>query len=75
MAQDETRRAGILSFLKRLSDVFVQVVIISHIDETRYIADTIIEIEHDDASDCSRVKQGISAIENSQPGPTERAVA
>lgn len=52
---DETRRPAVLDFLRRLSGVFGQVVLISHVEETRLIADHLIQLEHNAAVGCSRV--------------------
>jgi exonuclease SbcC len=54
-SQDENRRGNILTLLRRLKDVFTQVVVISHIGETRDAADHIIELEHDELEGRSRV--------------------
>ena len=44
-SQDENRRANILTLLRTLKDVFEQVIVISHIAETKDAADHIIELE------------------------------
>ena len=43
---DEVRRGNVLSLLERLQTVYPQVVIISHIAETRDAADLVIELQH-----------------------------
>lgn len=54
-SQDENRRGNILTLLRTLSGVFSQVIVISHIAETRDAADHIIELEHDELAGCTRV--------------------
>ncbi len=54
-ALDAERRPAVLDFLRRLSATFSQVVVISHVDESKYAADHVIQVEHDAARGCSRV--------------------
>lgn len=45
---DEQRRGAVLNLLSMLSGVFPQVLLISHVSETRDAADHIIELEYDE---------------------------
>lgn len=54
-SQDENRRGNILNLLRVLSGVFSQVIVISHIAETRDNADHIIELEFDEMAGCTRI--------------------
>lgn len=61
---DETRRASVLSLIRRLRRTFQQVVVISHVAETRDMVDHAIEMEFDEAAGRSRVVAGrLTAIE------------
>ncbi|MCY3677913.1 MAG: SMC family ATPase [Gemmatimonadetes bacterium] len=44
---DSTRRANVTQLLESLRDVFPQVILISHVSETRHIGDQIVELEYD----------------------------
>lgn len=52
---DATRRAGMTALLKRLSSIFSQVIVISHIAETRDMADHTIALEYDEAAGRTRL--------------------
>jgi exonuclease SbcC len=53
---DEVRRANVLALIRKLADVFEQVILISHVDETKYASDHVIEVEYDEAAGCSHVR-------------------
>ena len=52
---DDVWRPGVLAFFRRLAETFPQLVLVSHIEETRTAADFIVEVVRDDAAGCSRV--------------------
>jgi exonuclease SbcC len=52
---DETRRGNVLALIRRLSGVFTQVVVISHVAETRDAVDHVVEFEFDEAAGCTRL--------------------
>lgn len=52
---DETRRGNVLSLIRRLRGVFRQVIVISHVAETRDAVDHVIELEFDEAEGRARV--------------------
>lgn len=52
---DETRRGNVLALIRRLKGVFPQVLVISHVAETRDAVDHVIELEFSEAERCSRV--------------------
>lgn len=47
---DEARRANVLGLVRRLSSIFEQVIIISHVAETRECADTLFEFSFDEGT-------------------------
>ncbi len=51
----ETRRGNVLSLIRRLRGVFEQVVVISHVAETRDAVDHVVEFEFDEKAGCARV--------------------
>lgn len=67
---DATRRGNVLALLDRLRSVFRQVLIVSHVDETREAVDHAIEVEFDEASGKSTVRQPTAA-----PVPAEEVAA
>jgi len=52
---DAQRRANVLQLLDRLRDTFGQVVMISHVEETREAADHTVELMYDPNAGCSRI--------------------
>ena len=52
---DEVRRGNVLNLIRRLSGTFEQVLVISHVAETRDAVDHVIELDYDDAAGASRV--------------------
>lgn len=66
---DETRRGNVLALIRRLGGVFEQVLVISHVAETRDAVDAVIEVDYDEAAGrstarCSGV--GVPALEASE---------
>jgi exonuclease SbcC len=59
---DEVRRGNVLSLIRRLSGVFEQVIVISHVAETRDSVDHVIELEHDVAGGMARVVSAPSVV-------------
>ena len=59
---DVVRRSNVLELIKRLASVFAQVVLISHVDETREAVDHAIELSFDEATGRTTVV-GSEAIE------------
>ncbi|KKK49538.1 hypothetical protein LCGC14_3134060, partial [marine sediment metagenome] len=55
---DETRRANVLTLIRRLGGVFRQIIIISHVAETRDAVDHIIELEFDEVEGRTRILNG-----------------
>ena len=55
---DETRRANVLVLIRRLGGVFRQIIIISHVAETRDAVDHIIELEFDEVEGRTRILNG-----------------
>lgn len=60
---DETRRGNVLTLIRRLRGVFQQVVIISHVAETRDAVDHVIELEFDEGAGMTRVVGAPAALE------------
>jgi exonuclease SbcC len=58
---DEVRRGNVLSLIRRLGGVFEQVLVISHVAETRDAVDAVIEVEYDEAAGRSRIRQPAEA--------------
>lgn len=54
---DETRRANVLALIRRLRSTFRQVIVISHVDETKHAVDHVVQIEFDEAAGMTRVLQ------------------
>lgn len=54
---DQTRRGNVLSLIRRLRGVFEQVILISHIDETREAVDHAIEVTYSESEGKSTVHQ------------------
>lgn len=54
-ALDETRRGNVLSLLRRLQGTFSQIILISHVEETRDAVDHAIELEFDESAGMTRV--------------------
>lgn len=54
---DAVRRGNVMALIRRLRGIFEQVLLISHIEETRDSADHVIEIEYDEAAGRARVIQ------------------
>ncbi|TVQ96288.1 MAG: SMC family ATPase [Deltaproteobacteria bacterium] len=52
---EESRRMNVLNLIRDLSGVFTQVVVISHVAETKDAADYVVELEHDPSIGASRV--------------------
>lgn len=52
---DETRRANVITLIHRLRSVFRQVIVISHVAETKDAVDNVIELEFDEAAGKTRV--------------------
>lgn len=59
---DETRRGNVLSLIRRLRGVFDQVVVISHVAETRDAVDHVIELEYDEAMGKTFIRDTAPAI-------------
>lgn len=55
---DEVRRGNVLTLIRRLSGTFEQVLVISHVAETRDAVDHVIELDYDEAAGRSRVIAG-----------------
>jgi len=55
LSSDETRRGNVLNLIRELGDRFSQVILISHVEETRTCADHIIELAYDEDAGCTRV--------------------
>jgi exonuclease SbcC len=66
---DTTRRGNVLSLIRRLRGVFEQVLLISHVDETREAVDHAIEVFYDESEGRSTVHQA------RQPQPETSEVA
>jgi exonuclease SbcC len=54
---DESRRQNVIELLRRLSDRFEQVVVITHIESVREGLDRVVEVSYDEATGASRVSQ------------------
>jgi exonuclease SbcC len=54
---DSIRRSNVLTLIRRLSGVFEQVILISHIDETRHAVDHAIEVTYSESEGKSTVHQ------------------
>lgn len=54
-SQDENRRGNILTLIRRLKGVFSQVVVISHVAETRDAVDHVVELAFDEGAGRARV--------------------
>lgn len=52
---DENRRANVLALIRQLSGVFEQVIVISHIPETRDAVDQVVSFEFDEGAGRTRV--------------------
>ena len=52
---DATRRANVLALLRRLGGIFSQVILISHIAETREAVDRVVELSYDESKGHTRV--------------------
>lgn len=52
---DEVRRGNVLNLIRQLDKTFAQVLVISHVAETRDAVDSVIELEYDVAGGCTRV--------------------
>lgn len=52
---DVVRRGNVLNLIQRLRGVFEQVIVISHVEETRDAVDHVIELEYDEAEGMTRV--------------------
>ena len=52
---EESRRHNVLNLIRELSSVFTQVLVISHVAETKDAADHVVELVHDSATGSSRV--------------------
>lgn len=52
---DAVRRGNVMTLLRRLSNAYRQILLISHVEETRDCADHIIELEFDEAAGRTRV--------------------
>lgn len=62
---DSIRRSNVLSLIRRLSGVFEQVILISHIDETRHAVDHVISVEYNEGEGKSTIIQpALVAAEN-----------
>lgn len=59
---DETRRGNVLGLIRRLRGVFDQVVVISHVAETRDAVDHVIELEYDEAMGKTLIRDTAPAI-------------
>lgn len=57
----EVRRGNVMNLLRQLGDLFGQILLISHVEETREAADHIIEVRFDEAAGCSTVTQTLTA--------------
>jgi exonuclease SbcC len=55
---DAVRRGNVLGLVRRLKSVFPQVIVISHVEETRDAVDHAFEFEHDAAAGCTRLVGG-----------------
>jgi len=53
---DKTRRANVLNLIRMLRDVFRQVIVISHVDETRDAVDHVVELVYDEGAGRTRVR-------------------
>lgn len=53
---DEVRRAAVLNLIRRLSGTFEQVLVISHVAETKDAVDAVVEVAYDEAEGCSRAR-------------------
>jgi exonuclease SbcC len=54
---DESRRQNVIELLRRLSDRFEQVVVITHIESVREGLDRVVEVSYDEATGASHVSQ------------------
>lgn len=52
---DEKRRGNVLSLIRRVKGVFPQVLVISHVAETRDAVDHVVELEYDSSAGHTRV--------------------
>lgn len=52
---DETRRQNVVALIRKLQGVYPQVLVSSHLPDTREAVDHVIELEYDAAAGCSRV--------------------
>lgn len=68
---DQVRRGNVLNLIRRLSGTFEQVLVISHVDETRDAVDHVVELEYDEAAGRSRV---VSAPAARERAPAEAEV-
>ncbi|MDH5761050.1 MAG: SMC family ATPase [Gemmatimonadota bacterium] len=59
---DETRRGSVLALLRRLRSTFRQVIVISHVAETRDMVDHAVEFEFDEPAGRTRLVSGPAAI-------------
>lgn len=55
LSSDEVRRSNVLNLIRDLKSRFVQVLMSSHVAETRTCADHIIELAYDEDAGCSRI--------------------
>jgi exonuclease SbcC len=49
-SQDENRRGNVLTLIRRLKGIFAQVIVISHVAETRDAVDHVVELEFDEGA-------------------------
>ena len=54
-SQDENRRGNVLALIRKLSGVFKQVIVISHVAETKDAVDHVIELAFDEGEGCARL--------------------
>jgi exonuclease SbcC len=54
---DESRRQNVIELLRRLSDRFEQVIVITHIESVREGLDRVVEVGYDEATGSSIVTQ------------------
>ncbi len=63
---DESRRFNVLDLLRRLSDRFEQVILITHIETVRDGLDNVITVRYDPGTASSVVEHGTPAAEPAQ---------
>lgn len=66
---DEVRRGNVLNLIRRLSGVFEQVLVISHVAETKDAVDHVIELAYDEPEGRSRVVSAPRTASVATEGP------